>query len=136
MVLKRKNSSHFPSRFESQPEVSNLNLSTAGSRRTVYLVDENNKKEGEKATTSNSNGNGNSDNQSHTILMYNKISTTIAGEETPMPVATTNGTNGNQENNQKSSKSDKKKNEKNQSRESAIWYEIFKKIKPRNKSIN
>lgn len=51
--------------------------------------------------------------------MYNKISTTIAGKESPTPSINGGGSlNGND--NQKASKSDKKKNEKN--RESAIWY--------------
>jgi hypothetical protein len=46
--------------------------------------------------------------------MYNKISTTIAGKESPTP--TTNGGSVNGNDNQKSNKGDKKK-----SRESAIW---------------
>lgn len=47
--------------------------------------------------------------------MYNKISTTIAGKESPTPSAS-NGTNGSEK-----TKSDKKKNDQ-KNRESAIWW--------------
>ena len=108
-------------RFESPPDTpSNLSLGTAGSRRTVYLGEEN--KAAEEATTSNGNGKSESPKSSvaaaPTFVMYNKISTTIAGKESPTPSAS-NGTNGNE--NQKT-KSDKKKNDQ-KNRESAIWYE-------------
>lgn len=103
--------------FESPPDVtSNLSLGTAGSRRTVYLGEE--KKPGEEPSTSTSNGNVESPAGAPTFLMYNKISTTIAGKESPTPSAS-NGTNGNE--NQKP-KSDKKKNDQ-KGRETAIWYE-------------
>lgn len=113
-------------RFESPPDTSSKIhlLGTAGSRRTVYLGEEN--KQPEDASTSN----GNKSTESPpaavaastagapTFLMYNKISTTIAGKESPTPSAS-NGLNGNE--NQKT-KSDKKKNDQ-KNRESAIWYE-------------
>lgn len=87
-------------------------LGTAGSRRTVYLGDEN--KPPEEPSTSN--GNSEASTAGPTFLMYNKISTTIGGKESPTPSAS-NGSNGNE--NQKS-KSDKKKNDQ-KNRESAIW---------------
>jgi hypothetical protein len=95
-----------------------LSLGTAGSRRTVYLGED--KKPGEEPSTSNGNGKSESPTTAGapTFLMYNKISTTICGSESPTPSAS-NGTNGNE--NQKS-KSDKKKNDQ-KNRESAIWYE-------------
>lgn len=108
----------FTFRFETAPDPSSLG--TAGSRRTVYLGEEN--KSGEEPSTSNGNGKSESPTTAGatapTFLMYNKISTTIAGKESPTPSAS-NGTNGNE--NQKS-KSDKKKNDQ-KNRESAIWYE-------------
>ena len=101
-------------RFDPQADVTNL-LNSAGSRRTVYLGDEN-KSDAEKPTTSNGNG----EHAAPTFLMYNKISTTtVAAKESP-PSSIVNGTNGNAESSNQKSKSDKKKNEKN--RESAIWY--------------
>lgn len=99
-----------------------MSLGTAGSRRTVYLGEEN--KPGEEPSTSNGNSNSKSESPNAstvgapTFVMYNKISTTIVGPESPTPSAS-NGTNGNE--NQKS-KSDKKKNDQ-KNRESAIWYE-------------
>lgn len=90
------------------------NLGTAGSRRTVYVNEESKAEE-----PSTSNGNGESATAAvataPTFLMYNKISTTIAGKESPPPSVT----NGNE--NQK--KGDKKKNDQKGARESAIWYE-------------
>jgi hypothetical protein len=121
----------FLPRFESQPpppDISPLNLTTAGSRRTVYLGEEN-KADKEKPTTSNGNGDA-----APTFLMYNKISTTIGGKESP-PASLTNGTNGS--GSEAKSKSEKKKNEKN--RESAIWYKKMINLKPSkkpDKSIN
>ncbi|KAL7033987.1 hypothetical protein ACKWTF_007807 [Chironomus riparius] len=101
--------------FDAQADVTNL-LHSAGSRRTVYLGEEN-KSDAEKPTTSNGNG----ENGAPTFLMYNKISTTtVAAKESP-PSSIVNGTNGNAESSNQKSKSDKKKNDKN--RESAIWYE-------------
>ena len=106
-------------RFDATPEAPAL-LGTAGSRRTVYLGEEN--KPNEEPSTSNGNGNGKSESPNTTgsagaptFLMYNKISTTITGKDSP----TSSTSNGNE--NQKS-KSDKKKNDQ-KNRESAIWYE-------------
>lgn len=85
-----------------------ISLNAAGSRRTVYLGDE---KETNVDQPTSSNGD-HPPAAPATFLMYNKISTTIGGKESPTP--TTNGSvNGND--NQKN-KGDKKK-----SRESAIW---------------
>lgn len=97
--------------FEAPTDAPPNLLGTAGSRRTVYLGEEN--KSGEEPSISNGNGKSESPPAgAPTFLMYNKISTTIAGNESPTP-------SGNE--NQKS-KSDKKKNDQ-KNRESAIWYE-------------
>lgn len=107
-------------RFESPTDPPpNLSLlGTAGSRRTVYLGEEN--KAAEEASTSNGNGKSESPKSSAapTFLMYNKITTTIAGKESPTP-SVSNGTNGNE--NQKTKTDKKKTDQKN--RENAIWYE-------------
>lgn len=105
-------------------------LNAAGSRRTVYLGEEN-KSDGEKPTTSNGNGETNSNspnNSAPTFLMYNKISTTTVAAKDSPPASLVNGTNGSAENSSSKSKSDKKKNEKN--RESAIWYRHLLNFKP------
>jgi hypothetical protein len=81
----------------------------------VYLGEENKPDGSDKPTTSNGNGESSA---APTFLMYNKISTTITGKESPTSL--TNGTNGSGEGGQKPNKNDKKKNDKN--RESAIWY--------------
>lgn len=91
---------------------------------------EENKADKEKPTTSNGNG-----DSAPTFLMYNKISTTIGGKDSP-PASLTNGTNGSGSETLKS-KNEKKKNEKN--RESAIWYKKMINMKPSkktDKSIN
>jgi hypothetical protein len=78
--------------------------------------------------STSSNGCEHSTNEAPTFLMYNKISTTISGKESPTLSANGGGLNSN-ENQKSNSKSDKKKNEKN--RESAVWYESilnFKKV--------
>jgi hypothetical protein len=110
--------SHF--RFESPPDVTSTALGPAGSRRTVYLGEEN-KSEVEPpssttTTTATSNGNAaeTSPETAPVFLMYNKISTTV---EAPASGASANDTNGNE--NQKS-KGDKKKGDP-KNRESAIW---------------
>lgn len=110
---------------------SSLTLGAAGSRRTVYLVDENPKISDANASTSTTgdadllttgegcNGNNNSTDQApSTFLMYNRISNVIGSNVTGNNVdplkqnviagdATTNGTK------------DKKKNDE----PSAVWYE-------------
>lgn len=85
-------------------------LGAAGSRRTVYMGEEN--KPPEEPSTSN--GKSETSSSAPTFLMYNKISTTISGKESP-----TNSTNGNE--NQKNNKSDSKKKNDQKNRENAIW---------------
>lgn len=83
-------------------------LGSAGSRRGIYLGED---QPPEKPSTSN----GSPDTSSApTFLMYNKISTTISGQESP----TTNGMSGNEV--QKPKGDTKKKNDQ-KNRESAIW---------------
>lgn len=107
--------------MDSTTENSKFNLSTAGSRRTVYLGDENETSVDQPSTSNGINENSPSPPiQPSTFVMYNKISTTIAGRESPTPSTNGASLNGNDKNN----KSDKKKNEKN--RESAIWFGIHK----------
>lgn len=82
-------------------------LGAAGSRRTVYMGME---QPNEEPSTSNGKTEGSA---APTFLMYNKISTTISGAESP-PL----GSIGND--NQKS-KNDNKKKTDQKNRESAIW---------------
>lgn len=81
-------------------------LGSAGSRRGIYLGEEQPQEEPStsKADTSSA----------PTFLMYNKISTTISGRESP-----SNGMNGSSDT-QKSKGDNKKKNDQ-KNRESAIW---------------
>lgn len=93
-------------------------LGGAGSRRTVYLVDDN------KIETSANNSptpppsqNAN-DMSPTTFLMFNKISTTIGDTSTPTPpMPQTNGTS------EKTKDSNQKKKNDQKNRESAVWYE-------------
>lgn len=103
---------------------SSLTLGTAGSRRTVYLIDENTKlpdttqpPDAAGATPSPNNSHAHLDQPvPSTLLMYNRISNvigTIGGEAT--------GSNAlpNADNTSNAPK-DKKKNDE---RENAVWYE-------------
>lgn len=88
----------------------------------MYLGDENETSVDQPSTSNGINENSTASsaaNAAPTFLMYNKISTTITGKESPTPSINGGSINGND--NQKAIKSDKKKNDKN--RESAIWYE-------------
>lgn len=114
-----------------QPIEGPLNLGTAGSRRTVYLVDENAAKmaaDSQNATTpgtptptNETVGGGPENNQPSTFLMYNRISTMIGGDlDTTIASGgqpQTNGSNGDKS----STNGDRKKNGKG--KESAVWYE-------------
>lgn len=108
-----------------QPDVS-LNLGSAGSRRTVYLVDENKitENDGEKSSetptpTNNSTTAGN-DQSPSTFLMYNRISTMIGsnGETSTAspPSEQTNGSNDKKTGREKGGGG-------KDGKESAVWYE-------------
>lgn len=90
----------------------------------MYLGDENETSVDQPSTSNGINDNSTASSvaatAAPTFLMYNKISTTITGKESPTPSTTNGGGSLNGNDNQKTSKSDKKKNDKN--RESAIWY--------------
>lgn len=119
---------------------SSLTLGTAGSRRTVYLIDENSKlpdtttpnSETDISSKNNNNNNGNNstpatnDQSPSTFLMYNRISNVIG--DTGAGVSGSNN-NENAANNSdalvSSTVSDKnaKERKKAEEREKAIWYE-------------
>ena len=125
-------------RFESPPDVTSnaLNLGSAGTRRTVYMEDLNKAEaEGSRkgspspvpSTTgpSPSSSNGIVENNQQapaTFLMYNKISTTIGGNESPQP-PTNGGAQGTNDKTSKGDKENQKKKNDQKNRESAIWYE-------------
>lgn len=105
---------NFCLRFESPPDVTSTALGAAGSRRTVYLGEENKPDDETTATTNNGTAEASPGN-APVFLMYNKISTTI--ESPAASSASANGTNGNEN---PKTKGDKKKGD-SKSRESAIW---------------
>lgn len=107
---------------------SSLTLGTAGSRRTVYLVDEIAKIPDTSQTsdpnTSPTNNNSHPDpnQQPSTLLMYNRISNVIGtiGNEASSSVAGSAVPN---QDNAISSTDKNLKDKKKEERENAIWYE-------------
>lgn len=101
---------------------SSLTLGTAGSRRTVYLIDEKLPDSTQPAEAAaappTNNSHAHPDPAPSTLLMYNRISNVIGtiGNETTTGAALCNDDNAPDKNLAK----DKKKNEE---RENAIWYE-------------
>lgn len=96
---------------------SSLTLGTAGSRRTVYLIDDNpklsdNSEAAESPSAATSQLNTTGDSAPSTVLMYNRISNVIgtigadASGSVPADPAT-----------------DKEKKKRNDERENAVWYE-------------
>lgn len=107
--------------METPPPDVSLNLGSAGSRRTVYLVDENKIAENdcEKSPgtpTPTNNSTTVNDQSPSTFLMYNRISTMIGsnGEPSTIPTEQTNGGNDKKTVREKAGKDGK---------ESAVWYE-------------
>lgn len=118
-ISEQKNCHEYDFRRLEAPDVtgSSLTLAAAGSRRTVYLIDEiaklpdttsqsdsevgtnnrNNTKNSNNNTSTNSNNNNNHasahDQSPSTFVMYNRISNVI-GEKTPPSENTSNGNGG------------------------------------------
>lgn len=125
-TVRREQKSNSISNLETTEAAGSLHLGTAGSRRTVYLVDENAKVPPiDTANTTPGTPTPTNENQSSetsapsTFLMYNRISTMIGNpSETPSSLQT----NGNSDN--KSTTSERKKNGGSaKGKESAVWYE-------------
>lgn len=96
------------------PDITGNSLGTAGTRRTVYLIDENAATNEEKKEEQPK-----SESQPSTFLMFNKISN-VMGTLEP---GSSNGHHHDENKSQKSGTgSDKKKNDKI-NRENAVWYE-------------
>lgn len=105
-------------RFESPPDVTANamgGLGDPGSRRTVYLVDENKIEESAAEATPDPPA-------PSTFLMYNKITTNIGGSGGSAG-SETNGVNGSTTENQKAKGDNQKKKNDQKNRESAVWYE-------------
>lgn len=108
---------------------SSLTLGTAGSRRTVYLVDENPKISDPSQTSdpnvsaTNNNAQPDPAQQPSTLLMYNRISNVIGtiGSEASSSMA--NSALPNQDTAISSTDKNLKDKKKNEERENAVWYE-------------
>ena len=101
---------------------SSLRLGTAGSRRTVYLVDENPKlAEGQTAEAPPATATSNAEQSPSTYLMYNRISNvigTIQSEENNGEAAAASAQDlGSFSDTANGSR------KKNEEKESAVWYE-------------
>lgn len=128
-TVRRDQKSNSISNLETTEAAGSLHLGTAGSRRTVYLVDDNSKvppidsaasKTPGTPTPTNENQSSDATAPPSTFLMYNRISTMIGNtSETPPVSLQTNGSSDN-----KSTTSERKKNGGNgKGKESAVWYE-------------
>lgn len=108
---------------------SSLTLAAAGSRRTVYLIDENTKLPdtsdadlltgNQNSSPNNNNNNNNQDQSPSTFLMYNRISNVIGDPKMMGNGSPNNSINDNNTSNGNGAR-DRKKPDDN---EKAVWYE-------------
>lgn len=110
---------------------SSLTLGTAGSRRTVYLIDEklsasqsNIVTDPNPTTSHNETNSQTGDTTPSTFLMYNKISNVYGTTATAVDGATGSGySSGNNSVDKSGNNKEKKKTNEEKNKDSAIWYE-------------